>query len=233
MGLDGVELIIATEESFGISIADEEAEKVVTVDDLYQLILAKVTPATRNKCISASAFYNLRGIIAAKLGIDRKTILKDTKLDEIIPKEDRRSFWDYIAKEAGVVLPSLTRNSFLNRALVFIPVLSLLFAGLGLAIDDINSVIAVIAGGTGIALTYLLASLTEPLKVHFEDIYITMEDLVKNVVANNFSTLTSGSEEWSKADLYQSYIQIVSEQLGIAKNEIQGHHKFVDDLGVD
>ena len=44
MGLDGVELIFAIEEEFGIEIADAEAENVFTVGDLFELVKTRVTP---------------------------------------------------------------------------------------------------------------------------------------------------------------------------------------------
>jgi len=42
MGLDAVEIILRTEELFAISIADDEAEAVRTVGDLYGLICSKL-----------------------------------------------------------------------------------------------------------------------------------------------------------------------------------------------
>ena len=42
MGLDTVELVLRTEEVFGISLPDEECEQIVTVGDLYRLVLTKL-----------------------------------------------------------------------------------------------------------------------------------------------------------------------------------------------
>lgn len=46
MGLDGVEIILRVEELFGIEIGDEDAAKVETVGEFYELICSKlnVTP---------------------------------------------------------------------------------------------------------------------------------------------------------------------------------------------
>ena len=42
MGLDAVELILRTEDEFGITIADDEAETASTVGRLYEIILSKL-----------------------------------------------------------------------------------------------------------------------------------------------------------------------------------------------
>ncbi|MGI4756644.1 MAG: hypothetical protein ACRYGF_07330 [Janthinobacterium lividum] len=42
MGLDTVEILLRTEEVFGICLPDEECEKIVTVGDLYRAVLHKL-----------------------------------------------------------------------------------------------------------------------------------------------------------------------------------------------
>ena len=42
MGLDTVEIVLRTEEVFGVSLPDEECGKIVTVGDLYRAVLQKL-----------------------------------------------------------------------------------------------------------------------------------------------------------------------------------------------
>jgi len=42
MGLDTVEIVLRTEEVFGISLPDEECAQIITVGDLYRAILTKL-----------------------------------------------------------------------------------------------------------------------------------------------------------------------------------------------
>lgn len=42
MGLDTVEIVLRTEETFDIDLPDAECETIVTVGDLYRLVLSKL-----------------------------------------------------------------------------------------------------------------------------------------------------------------------------------------------
>lgn len=62
MGLDTVELVIEVEESFGISIGDEDAPGIVTVGDLFEYVLERVG-SRPTLCLTSLAFYRLRRAI--------------------------------------------------------------------------------------------------------------------------------------------------------------------------
>ncbi|HWA93582.1 MAG TPA: hypothetical protein VG844_03200 [Terracidiphilus sp.] len=42
MGLDTVEIVLRTEETFNIDLSDDECGRVITVGDLYRLVLDKL-----------------------------------------------------------------------------------------------------------------------------------------------------------------------------------------------
>jgi acyl carrier protein len=42
MGLENIEIVLRTEETFNINLPDDECSKVVTVGDLYRLVLSKL-----------------------------------------------------------------------------------------------------------------------------------------------------------------------------------------------
>ena len=42
MGLDTVEIVLRTEETFNINLPDDECSKAITVGDLYRLVLSKL-----------------------------------------------------------------------------------------------------------------------------------------------------------------------------------------------
>jgi acyl carrier protein len=74
MGLDMVELIIAVEDRFGIAIENREAEKVVTVGHLYQLVFDKLL--SRGSVPTEQELYSqLREVICKQLGVKERDVV--------------------------------------------------------------------------------------------------------------------------------------------------------------
>jgi acyl carrier protein len=74
MGLDTVELIMAVEERFGITIEDREAEKVVTVGKLYQLVFDKLH-SRGSPIIEQELYSQLRELICEQLGVKPEQVV--------------------------------------------------------------------------------------------------------------------------------------------------------------
>ena len=75
MGMESVELVLATEEKFGITIPDESASKIVTVGDLH-LIIVRLLEAQGEEPDADQVFGQLKEIIVEQLGV---------KPDEVVP----------------------------------------------------------------------------------------------------------------------------------------------------
>ncbi len=95
MGLDAVELVMAVEEKFGISITDEEATKTLTVGDLKQLIRGKLDVADADGCLTQRAFHLIRKNATAEFDILRRNLRPDTPLETVVPQSARRESWQY------------------------------------------------------------------------------------------------------------------------------------------
>ena len=59
MGLDGVEIVMDVEDHFGITIKDEEAERVRTVNDLVALVGSRIRNAHSAVCPTVSSFLRI------------------------------------------------------------------------------------------------------------------------------------------------------------------------------
>lgn len=60
MGLDGVEIVMRTEEMFGIEIPDKIAGQILTPAALVDFVAANVPLAPTEGCLSQQLFYRLR-----------------------------------------------------------------------------------------------------------------------------------------------------------------------------
>lgn len=83
MGLDGVELVMAFEEGFGISISDEAAAHMLTPADVINWIGHRVNAlADRSPCFSMIEFHRVRAQHFARNGIPRRAVRLDTLMPE-------------------------------------------------------------------------------------------------------------------------------------------------------
>ncbi len=81
MGMDGVELVMAVEESFRLEISDAEAEKVLLVSDLHALVIQKLRERGEVP-IDAQVFARLRAIIVDQLGVKPEQVIPTARFIE-------------------------------------------------------------------------------------------------------------------------------------------------------
>ncbi len=83
MGLDSVELLMAVEETFQISISEKEASEIFTVGDFYNVILQKLD----QRSSQAGKLWNneevwkvLRSVIIHQLGVKPEEVTKEARI---------------------------------------------------------------------------------------------------------------------------------------------------------
>jgi hypothetical protein len=103
MGLDSVELVLAWEESFGISISDTEAEKMFTTRQVVDRIFKKVrtTMPEDSGCLSMRAFLRLRNAFQLE-GVSREAVQPDVKVTTLLPNRKRRDILSGVCERAGL-----------------------------------------------------------------------------------------------------------------------------------
>src|SRR5215475_15483600 len=127
MGLDAVELVMAVEEKFGISVTDEEATKTLTVGDLKRLVRAKLDVSDATGCLTQRAFHLIRKSATAEFGVPRRSLRPDTPLETVVPHSTRRESWRHFQLVLGVEqLPELVRPQSVNLTITVIVLSSLL-----------------------------------------------------------------------------------------------------------
>lgn len=92
MGLDTVELVVAVEEKFQITISDEEAQDMRTVGDMYQCVMGKLmiapdteASAVKRACTPDEVWSLLVSVIRLQTGLEHFTkdsrFVEDLKMD--------------------------------------------------------------------------------------------------------------------------------------------------------
>ncbi len=111
MGLDTVELVIRIEDTFGISIPDEEASRLLTPDDVTDYILTRVEMSGEPlPCLTQQAFHLLRRSFRRTLHTPRRAFRPDTPLKTLLPEDSPRDAWERVGRDAGLkAWPSIFR----------------------------------------------------------------------------------------------------------------------------
>ena len=82
MGLDGVELVMATEEAFGIQVADSDTEKILRVGDLHAFVLRKLRERNEPSVDEADVWRRLQEVIVVQLGDEPEAIVPSARFIE-------------------------------------------------------------------------------------------------------------------------------------------------------
>ena len=101
MGLDGVEIVMRTEEAFGIEIPNEVAARLLTPAALVDFVAANVPSKPTDERLSQQLFYRLRRGFRSQLKALASTFDPDTPLKEILHKDQWPQVWAAILAEVG------------------------------------------------------------------------------------------------------------------------------------
>ena len=82
MGLDIVELIISIEDAFNIAIDNEEARKVVTVNDCYKLILSNLAKIEDISWSDEHVWDKMKELIVFQLGVKPEEVTPEATFIE-------------------------------------------------------------------------------------------------------------------------------------------------------
>jgi acyl carrier protein len=222
MGLEGVELVIAMENAFEISITDEEAENIYTPKDAIDLILNKVKMGDDQICLSQIAFHRYRQILVNDFGVIRKAVKRDTDLSKLVPVDHHKKFWKQVQKESKIQnFPKLSRPKWMVYMSWIIFVFTVFLIGY-----EFDFLIGIIIG---VVLFWGIMFVTESFQTMIPDYYQSMDKLVLYTVSTN-PRVFKKENYWSYNQIRQQVKDIVKEVLGTDKYE-EGW-EFVEDFGI-
>lgn len=205
LGPDVVELVMTAEEKFAITIPDEDAEKILTMGQLYDYVFARVARGQGQVCYTSATFYRLRRALGEVCHVPRERVRPQAPLEDLIPVAERRRYWRELQDRLGdFQLPRLRRPAWMvNRieTVCFITFFLAMFCGGVLAIllfavlgdtqtARAGAMIVVLAGiFMSIPASFLmcraLCRRTEHLAVHIPPSCVTVRDLVYTLVSSH------------------------------------------------
>ena len=114
------------ETSFDIKFVGDELAHITTFGQLCDHITNKIQLDNSDDCTSQQAFYKLRDAISSTLQIDRNTISTDFSLNDILPRQNRRTRIRKLEKHLGYKIDILRPPHFLTVTLAIMLLASLI-----------------------------------------------------------------------------------------------------------
>jgi hypothetical protein len=243
MGLDGVDLIQRVEDEFSIAIDDDEASRLVTVGDVYRLVLSKA--GTNPACLTSRAFYRTRQAMATALGVPRRGIRTSSELVALLPLPSRSGQWKRIAAEIGLRFPRLRhprqwKDTFMvcGMVLAALPVAALWWALY--AIGWIGGIGVFVFSLPALILWVLLVSRLEPRleratpQLASELPFATAGELAIGVLALNdgvFEPMKKENQPVPRDAAWNRLVVVFSDQLKVDPDRVVANAAIAEDLG--
>ena len=238
MGMDGVELVMATEEAFGITITDAEAETIGTPGQLVALVEGKLGTSTEPSCRSRRAFFILRRGLITGLGAKRSDISPQTRLALLFTEADVSRPWETLRLTLGAsAWPKLKESAAVQN---YIWLGSLILASMlatgsfklfgKTLLESIAWWLTITALATLILGVLGLSWLPLPKRA-LPATPQTVGGLARFLAAND-PRLLAAPPEWSHERIALKVQEIVCEILG-CEDRYQEDARFVQDLGLD
>jgi acyl carrier protein len=223
MGLDFVELVLAVEDTYGLSIRDKDMEGLDTAGKLYDYIFANRFQGMQETCLSSVAFYRLRRALMSVLGVSREDVQLSASLATLIPTR-RRHLWRELQTVLALRLPDLRRPVWVTSIATLAAVAPAIAIG-----SWLNSILIGVC--VAFALGCALYRVTEPFAVEFRPEFVG--PLVRQIVAKNFGAISDQCRLSNSEELWESLRTLIAEHLGVGRDEITRESHFVKDLGAD
>lgn len=217
IGLDIISFIVRIEECFGITISDEDAEKVATVGDLFSYVRAKLAAGPSTQCLTAKAFYYLRRMLIEDYGCKQERIIPRMPLGELFPEDTRRQQLARLGRSLRVSLPRYMPAA--SRYLT-IELLWLLPAA---------SVICVLCNAHTAGIVIAVATLPAIMAWHLAKLqgrYQTVGDLAPVILEQHFKEFTGQGA--SDQQIWESITAILCSEAGMKRSDVTGDLRFLD-----
>lgn len=230
MGLDAVELLLATEEEFAIDIPNAVAERLTTPRRMAEYIYGQ-RAGIPQRCRSMLAFHRVRTVLMRVAGVPRDAVQLDTPLSALF--RPGRPYQQWQAAWAALACGSPPALAFSGRRVCQVAVVACVFTLVMLVLVT-GSECASWSGATAIVVcvwslalqqtTRLAAAYADRIPVHL--------DSVRSLVGQVYLPMPADESVGFKLILAR-VMAITAEQLGVEPGTFSPDARFVQDLGLD
>ena len=233
MGMDGIEILMKVEDSFGIKIPDREAEQILTVGDFHDAVWRHLPGKYSDRCKSQSLFYKLRRSISETFNFSNQLFLLRTSPNEVFPQRNRREIYFAFARATNLVLPTLVLNRSSRIGLNIFGVVTIL-GGLCVAVILINFFDypkwILLMPVAGIGLTMLLSKMMEPNRTVIDA--ADLRSFTEKTLALNYAVLAT-EQGTNRREMEMVINHIIADMVGLNLQDLTPGKKIADDLGID
>lgn len=224
MGLDVVEFVIDVEDHFGILLRDDDMERIRTIGDLADVILARIRTFSVTGCPSVHAFYQLRAAIRESLGEPGLRIRPSSRLVDVIPVPRRRACWTAIQAKQPWRFPKLQMSRSIYSLMVTFVAIVWVVPSCFLPME-----MWTISGPLSFLVAIFVCSWMNRYRFEVPPDYSTMGDLVRSSVGTVIAA--KKNELTTKVLVLGDLFPIVAEQFGVELKKLTAQTRFVEDLG--
>lgn len=222
------ELFEAIERSFGVELGDYRDLAGIPISELAERLNDLADYPTREKCLSAVAFYRLRRAVERISVVPAKSIRPATPLREVLPWNNRRKRWKELEEDTGLTLPRLALSGWSFWLCLLLPGALLIFAKgtYALAIGWPSLLLV----SFGLSIFALWSCL--PLARAFPASCATVGGLAKSLVALNYSKFAAQDAGSSVSDIEEALLLLTAFGSGLAVSEISPATRIPQDLNI-
>ena len=227
MGLDSVELVMSVEDAFQINISEEEASKIRTVGEFYDVVRSKLAIKDDEgwgRCLTSTAFYRVRRAMVEVLRIDRRKITPKTELSVLLPTPQRRENWGRITRAASLKIPKLGYNS----GVILLKFAILMAVGTALGLLQYLGIVGLTIVSFIAAL--VMAKFTPALLISLPA--STVGALAEQIYLANVKQLSEGNGGLNEREVWDALTKIIIQQLGVKPEEVTPEARFIEDLRI-
>ncbi len=231
MGMGGVEIAMAVEDAFSITLDDAEATKILTPRQLIAAVQSKVAMASATVCLTQRAFNLLRKSLICHGGWKRSEINPGTCLPMLLPKNQRREFVHKVITDLGIKQPpEYVRAGWVNGLLFLGPTLTgaMVAFATGQAIHTLGIWIFI---GVTLLTASLAWRLTQPLCTEFPKPLQTVGGLARWVMTHKADLAHATVPGWTREQIAIRVHDIVVEVLD-CDAKYHEDARLVEDLGL-